>query len=369
MTRLGVAAALVNGQRVEGDVDVGTDGRVAAVGITPSGRSALAAPGFVDLQVNGFAGVDFLAADPDGYERAGRALAATGVTAYQPTFITSPVEVYDEALATAAALPPTPGGPRVLGVHLEGPFLAPARRGAHNADLLIRPDPDLLRRLLAAGPVTSVTLAPELPGALAMIADLVALGIVVSLGHSDADAEAAHAGFDAGASTVTHLFNAMPPFRHRAPGLAGVALARPDVVVQAIVDHVHLAPEATQVAWAAARGRFALVTDAVEAAGLPAGRHRLGDRDVNVADDGEVRLDDGTLAGSVLTMDRAVRNLVGLGVPVDEALAAASDVPAAVLGRAELGRLTPKAPADIVVLDDALAPVRTVVGGVEVFRS
>ncbi|MGH9120157.1 MAG: N-acetylglucosamine-6-phosphate deacetylase [Acidimicrobiales bacterium] len=366
MTRLGVAAALVNGQRVQGDVDVGADGRVAAVGVTPPARAGLAAPGFVDLQVNGFFGVDFLAADPDGYERAGRALAATGVTAYQPTFVTSPVEVYEAALATAAALPSTPGGPRVLGVHLEGPFLAPSRRGAHNADLLLPPDPALLRRLLAAGPVAYVTLAPELPGALALIADMVALGIVVSLGHSDADAAAAHAGFDAGATTVTHLFNAMPAFGHRTPGLAGAALARPDVVVQAIVDHVHLAPEATQVAWAAARGRFALVTDAIEAAGLLSGRHRLGDRKVTVAD-GEVRLDDGTLAGSVLTMDRAVRNLAGLGVPVDEALVAASEVPAGVLRRVDLGRLTPQAAADIVVLDDALAPVRTVVGGIEVF--
>ena len=367
MTRLGVAAALVDGRRVDGDVEVTEDGRVDAVGVAPAGRTGLAAPGFVDLQVNGFAGVDFLAADPDGYERAGRALAATGVTAYQPTFITSPVEVYQRALATAAALPDRPGGPRLLGVHLEGPFLSPARRGAHNPELLRAPDAELLRRLVGAGPVAYVTLAPELPGALALIGDLVALGLVVSLGHSDADAAAAHTGFDAGATTVTHLFNAMPAFGHRAPGLAGVALARRDVVVQAIVDGVHLAREAVTVAWGAAAGRFALVTDAMEAAGLPSGRHRLGDREVNVAD-GEVRLDDGTIAGSVLTMDQAVRNLVAIDVPVEDALLAASAVPAGVVRRSDLGRLTPQAAADVVVLDDALAPIRTVVGGIEVFR-
>jgi N-acetylglucosamine-6-phosphate deacetylase len=145
-----------------------------------------------------------------------------------------------------------------------------------------------------------------------------------------------------------------------------VALSRPDVVVQAIVDHVHLAPEVARLAWLAARGRFALVTDAVEAAGLPEGRHRLGDREVDVVD-GEVRLADGTLAGSVLTLDEAVRNLVGLGAPVDEALAAASTIPARLLGRDDVGTLAPGAVADVVVLGDALAPLRTLVGGNEVF--
>jgi N-acetylglucosamine-6-phosphate deacetylase len=248
--------------------------------------------------------------------------------------------------------------------------LSPRRKGAHSPDLLVDPDPELMTTLLAAGPVTHVTLAPELPGALDLIRELRARGVVVALGHSDADAATAHAGFDAGATTVTHLFNAMAPFSHRAPGLVGVALARPDVIVQAIVDNVHLAPEAVGVARAACPGRFALVTDAVEAAGLGPGRHRLGDRHV-VVEGGAVRLDDGTgtLAGSVLTMDQAVRNLVEVGASVEDALAAASTVPARVTGRTDLGRLAPGLPADAVVLDDGLMPVRTLVGGVEAFAA
>jgi N-acetylglucosamine-6-phosphate deacetylase len=190
--------------------------------------------------------------------------------------------------------------------------------------------------------------------------------VVVSLGHSDANADAAHRGFDAGASTVTHLFNAMAPFGHRAPGLAGVALGRADVAVQLIVDGVHLAPDTVLLAWRAARGRFVLVTDAIEAAGAGEGRHRLGSRVVDV-EGPAARLADGTLAGSVLTMDAAVRNLVGLGVSVGDALAAASAVPAAVVGRGDLGQLRPGGPADIVVLDDGLTPMRTLVDGVEVF--
>jgi N-acetylglucosamine-6-phosphate deacetylase len=269
-----------------------------------------------------------------------------------------------------AALPPPrkPSGARIAGIHMEGPFLAFDRRGAHNPDLLLPPDLELVADLIARGPVTYMTLAPELPDGTELVRELVARGVVVSLGHSDADAAAAHAGFDAGATTVTHLFNAMPPLRHRAPGLPGVAMARADVVVQAIVDGVHLAPEATRLAYAATKGRFALVTDAIGAAGLTDGTHRLGDREVFVAGN-EARLADGTLAGSVLTMDGAVRNLVELDVSVEDAVAAATSVPARVLRRPDLGRLTPGAVADVVVLDDGLRPIRTLVDGTEVFSA
>ncbi|MGH9243156.1 MAG: N-acetylglucosamine-6-phosphate deacetylase [Acidimicrobiales bacterium] len=366
--RLGVSRALVEGRLVSGDVEVGLDGAVGAVGVLPPGRYGTAVAGFVDLQVNGFAGVDFLAADGDGYEDAGRAMAATGVTAYQPTFITSPPEQYRRALATVASLGEATGGPRLLGVHLEGPFLSPARRGAHNPAFLRAPHAGLVEELLASGVVSYMTLAPELPGAVELIRKLVARGIVVSLGHSDASAAEAHTGFDAGATTVTHLFNAMPRLRHREPGLAGVALARNDVVVQAIVDNVHLAPETTLLAFRAAQGRFAVVTDAIEAAGLGSGRHRIGDREV-VVDGLEVRLADGTLAGSVLTMDAAVRNLIEVGVSLDDAVAAATAVPAGLVGRPDLGVLVPGAMADVVVLDDSLLPVRTLTGGVETFAA
>jgi N-acetylglucosamine-6-phosphate deacetylase len=359
---------VVDGRLVPGDVEL-TAGRVSAVGVAPPGRRGLAAPGFVDLQVNGFAGVDFLAADVDGYVRAGEALAATGVTAYQPTLITSSREAYRSALGVLgrpAGPEAPPAGPRRFGVHLEGPFLAPDRRGAHPGEHLRPPDPRLLDELLGWGPVTTMTLAPELPGAIDLVAALVGRGVVVSLGHSDATAAEAGAAFDAGARTVTHLFNAMRRFDHREPGLAGAALARPDVVVQAIVDGIHLAADTVRMAWRAAAGRFALVTDAIEAAGGLDGAHRLGSREVSVHGP-EVLLADGTLAGSVLTMDAALRNLVELGIPLEAAIGAATEVPAGVLGRADLGRLSVGSVADVVVLDDALVPRRTLVGGIEVF--
>src|SRR5919199_1176126 len=301
--RLGVRHALVAGGLIGGDVRV-EDGAVTEVGVQPAGRSGLAAPGFVDLQVNGFAGVDLLAAEPEDYATAGAALAATGVTAYLPTFITSPVESLERALATLAAARRErgEGEPRILGAHLEGPFLSPRWPGAHDPAHLRAPDPALAARLADAGPVALMTLAPELPGALALIDELTARGIVVSCGHSDADAAAAHAAFDRGARAITHLHNAHRRFAHRDPGLGGVALVRPDVTVQVIADGHHLAAEVTLGAWLAARERFSLVTDAMEAAGLGEGRYRLGDRVVEVAD-GTARLPDGTLAGSVLTMD------------------------------------------------------------------
>ena len=358
--KLGVEAALVDGRLVPGDVSV-DGGRIAAVGLERANGSGIAVPGFVDLQVNGFAGVDFLGADADGYATAGEALLETGVTAYLPTFITT-----EEADLVAAlrAVPAAWRGPRILGVHLEGPFLSPARLGTHGRDARRDPDSALLDRLLSAGPVRLMTLAPELPGALELIDLLHERGVTVSLGHSDADAAQAHAAFDRGVRTVTHVFNAMRPLAHRDPGIVGAALARPDVVVQAIVDGVHLDPDIVRVLWRVAGGRLALVTDATAGAGLGDGTYALGEIEIVVADD-VVRREDGVLAGSALTMIEAIRNLVAEDVPLARALEAASAVPARVLGLADVGHLTPGGPADVVVLDDALEVVRALVGGEE----
>ena len=225
--RLGVGAALVDGTLVPGDVEV-VDGEISAVGQSGSNGSGIASPGFVDLQVNGFAGVDFFSADTEGYRRAGRALIECGVTAYQPTFITSPEELLVAALAE---VPQNGAAPRVLGAHLEGPFISPDRLGTHPADARRDPDGALLERLLAAGPVSHVTLAPELPGALELVDLLRDRGVTVSCGHSDATAAEARQAFARGAKTVTHIFNAMRPFAAREPGLAGAALVADDVVV------------------------------------------------------------------------------------------------------------------------------------------
>jgi N-acetylglucosamine-6-phosphate deacetylase len=358
--RLGVEAALVGGAIVRGDVEV-VDGLIGGVGLASANGRGVAVPGFVDLQVNGFAGVDFLAADAGDYRSAGDAMLETGVTAYLPTFITAPE---DRLLAALHEVPDEPDGPRILGVHLEGPFLSPHRLGVHPLEARRDPDLELLTRLLAAGPVRLVTLAPELPGAHALVDRLVKEGVAVSCGHSDATAEEAHAAFDAGARTVTHLFNAMRPFRHRDPGIAGAALARDDVIVQVILDGVHLADETARVSWRAAAGRLALVTDAIAGTRLTDGAYRIGDRKVEIQN-GVARGPGGVLAGSTLTMDQAMRNLNALGASFEAAVGAATEVPARVLGRRDVGRLAVGVTADLVVLTDELEVERVLVGGSE----
>jgi N-acetylglucosamine-6-phosphate deacetylase len=362
--RLGVEAAIVDGQLVRGDVEIEA-GIVTAVGLEGDG-SGVAVPGFVDLQVNGFAGVDLARADTAGYARVGEALLETGTTAYQPTFISAPV---DDLVAAVRGIPEVDvgvGGPRILGGHVEGPFLSPARHGVHDPATFIAPDPGVLERLLDAGPVRQMTLAPELPGALALIDTLVARGVTASAGHTDASAAEAHLAFDRGVATVTHLFNAMRRSTPRDPGIALAALARADVTVQIIVDGHHVAPDTAVVAWRAAAGRLALVTDAAAAAGMGDGEFLLGGIVVSAAD-GVVRGPAGQLAGSALTMIDAVRNLHGLGASLEDAVAAASSVPARIAGRPDLGRLAPGSPADVVILDDRLEIRRVLVdGGVRV---
>jgi N-acetylglucosamine-6-phosphate deacetylase len=209
-----------------------------------------------------------------------------------------------------------------------------------------------------------VTLAPELPGAGALVETLLRHEIAVSCGHSDATADEANASFDAGVRTVTHLFNAMRPFRHRDPGIAGAALARDDVVVQIILDGVHLAPETASVVWRAAGGRVALVTDAIAGAGLADGEYRIAGLEIEVRN-GVARGPSGALAGSTLTMLEAVRNLHALGASLEDAVTAATEVPARVLRLPAVGRLAVGLPADVVVLTDELEIDRVLVDGRE----
>jgi N-acetylglucosamine-6-phosphate deacetylase len=356
--RLGVEAALVRGVLVPGDVDV-EDGVVVAVGLAGGTSGHVAVPGFVDLQVNGFGGVDFLAASTEDYAIAGEALLQAGVTAYQPTFITAAEQTLVDALR---ALPAKTAGPRILGAHLEGPFLSAERLGTHPHEHRRDPDLELLDRLLDVGRVAEMTLAPELPGADAVIRRLLERGVVVSAGHTNATATEANEAFDLGVSTVTHLLNAMRPFRSRDPGIVGVALTRPDVFVQLIVDGHHLAEETVRLVWAAAAGRLALVSDATAGALGNGGSYQLGDVSIEVAGGVPMR-EDGVLAGTVLTMIDAVRNLHALGIGFEDAVGAATAVPARIVGRPELGVLEPGGPADVVVLDDSLEIVRVLCAG------
>ena len=356
--RLGVEAALVRGELVLGDVEV-EDGAVVSVGLAGGTRGRVAVPGFVDLQVNGYAGVDFLSASTADYERAGTALLEGGVTAFQPTFITAPESAMLDALR---AMPANGSSPRVVGAHVEGPFLSPERLGTHPREHRRDPDLSLLDRQLDAGRVTSYTLAPELPGADVLIKRLLEREIVVSAGHTNATAAQAHTAFDLGVSTVSHLFNAMRPFRSRDPGIVGVALTRPDIYLQMIVDGHHLADETVRLIWAAAAGRVALVTDATAGANENPGSYQLGDIEIE-SSGGVVIREDGVFAGTVLTMIDAVRNLHSLGISFEDAVGAATSVPARILGRSDLGVLEPGGAADIVVLDERLEIVRVLCGG------
>jgi N-acetylglucosamine-6-phosphate deacetylase len=356
--RLGVEAALVGRTLVPGDVET-VDGRIAAYGLASPNGSGIATPGFVDLQVNGFAGIDFLEADAEGYKHASDALLETGVTAFLATFITAPEE---QLLAALQNVPRRFDGARVLGVHLEGPFVAPERLGIHPAGQRRDPDTELLERLVSAGPVRLVTLAPERPGAFDLIDLLRGRGITVSCGHSDASSDEATEAFNRGVRAVTHLFNAMRPFLHRDPGIAGAALARDDVVIQLILDGAHLAPETAQVVWRAAKGRVALVTDSFAGAGAVDGTYSLGGLEIEVRD-GVARGSNGSLAGTTIRMLDAVRNLHALGVPLADALDAATAVPARVIGAPSVGRLDVDQAADVVVLNDNLDIERVFVRG------
>jgi N-acetylglucosamine-6-phosphate deacetylase len=380
--RLGVSRALVDGELLPGDVEV-VDGRIAAVGLAGSAGRGIAAPGFVDLQVNGYAGVDFSTASGDEWRVAREALLCDGVTAFQPTFVTADLGEMRAAIARMPA-PDRPAatgsatdasvaapsarddgaGARIVGAHLEGPFLSPLRPGAHDPTALLSPDLAALDALLDAGPVSQVTLAPELPGALDPVDALVARGVTVSCGHTEADAAAAHLAFDRGATAVTHLFNAMRRPEARDPGIAYAALGRDDVFITLIVDGHHLADDTVRMAWRAAGERVVLISDAVAAAAAPDGDYTLGGAVRVHSTEGVVRDEAGSLAGSTLSMLAAVRNSHALGIPFAAALAAATEAPARMARRPDLGRLTPGAHADLLVLTDTLEIQRVLLQGV-----
>ena len=344
---------MVAGAWVAGDIEV-EDGVLTRVGLPSTGGGSVL-PGLVDLQVNGYGGVDVNAADADGARTALRALARDGVLHVQPTVITDAEDVVVRQLAMFRDLPPVAGGARVVGVHAEGPFLSPDHRGVHRPEHLRDPDRSILERFLAAGPLRTVTVAPELPGAIPFISWASRRGVIVQAGHSGADAATAYAAFDAGARAVTHLFNGMAHLQRREPGIVGAALARQDVAIQLIADDIHLARETATIALRVAEPRTMLVTDASSAAGAGDGTFTVGGFEVTVTD-GVPRLPDGTLAGSTVTLLQQVGRLVEHGWPVDRAANLASRQPARFFDLPpHAGELRVGGPADLVVVDEEFA--------------
>lgn len=324
-------------------------------------------PGFVDLQINGAAGCDFLLPTAEGLAAAEAHLAGTATVAYLPTLISAPEDRLRAALgffAERMAVRDRPGAPRILGVHLEGPFLSPERPGAHRPEHLRTPSVEWIGRLVEdfRGLIRIVTLAPELDGSLEVTRYLASEGIVSAVGHTNATFAEATAAFDAGACLATHLFNAMPPYHHREPGVVGAALADRRVTCSVVADLVHVHP-AVLVQVAALKGweRTALVTDAIAAAGAAQARVTLGDQTVTVTD-GAPRLAGGTLAGSILGMDRAVQNMAEAVGAWDTAVRMGSTTPARLLGL-EQGELRVGLRADLVILSEDQAVSAVVVGG------
>lgn len=351
-------------------------GRIAAIGADaeeaagPGARrldaeGLLVAPGFVDLQLNGAVGHDFTR-QPEAMWEVGSGLARFGVTAFLATVISPSPELAARSVAAwRAGPPPAHRGAVPIGLHLEGPYIAPARRGAHPEELLRPPSLAETAGWTVAAGVRLVTVAPELPGAPELISELSGRGVVVSLGHSDADVATARTGIEAGARYATHLFNAMPRLDPRSPGIAGAALVDDRVLVGLIADGVHLDPAVLMLAWrAAGPARISVVSDGIAALGLEGGGTQLAGRQLSV-EEGAARLPGGTLAGSICPLDQALRHLRGAtGASPAEVVATVTANPARLLGLGHgRGELCPGGRADLVLLDAELGVKATLVGG------
>lgn len=326
-------------------------------------ETGIVSPGLIDLQVNGADGAE-VGDDPEAIEQISRWLVRTGVTAWLPTVVTAAAAFYPGVFEAYRRVDPGIGA-TPLSLHLEGPFLAPARKGAHQLQYIESANDELFESWLTQDAIRLVTLAPERSGGLDRIRRLAERGIVVSLGHTDATFDEFSAGVDAGATKATHLFNAMSPMHHRQPGAMIAAMTDDRVTAGLIPDAIHAHPASVRLALRAkSPERIAVVSDMMSAIGLGPGTYELGGQTVQV-DGSTARLADGTLAGSVLTMDQAVRNLVSWAdVPVATALLMCTQVPADLIHDRSRGRLVAGARADLTLWSDQLEVAGTYVGGV-----
>jgi N-acetylglucosamine-6-phosphate deacetylase len=367
------AATILEGRLVLGDAVAGgrmsvANGWIDAVELDPAldKGGPLFAPGFVDVHVHGWGGHDAMG-DVGALDGMARALLGRGVTAFLPTAVTAPLDILERfADRVRAWQPAAPAdGAEPLGFNLEGPFLSDARRGAHDRNHLVAPAdvPDEWIDRIADG-LAVTTIAPELPGAADLIERLARRGVAVSLGHSAADLDTSRLGYARGARSTTHLFNGMPDIDHRSPGLAVAALEAEDVFVELIADGNHVHPALWPLmARLKSRDRLMLVSDALSLAGMGDGRIRVGGLEVEVIDGRATLAGTTTLAGSVIALDSAVRNLVAAGIGLPAAVAAASANPAALVGATDRGRIAVGCRADLIELDDALLVGRVMRSG------
>ncbi len=351
---------------------IGDDGRIADISSDPSVQSddTLTAA-FLDIHTHGAAGHDVMEATPGALTTVSRFLAARGVAHFLPTTVTAPVDATLrslQALAAAIEAPETPGAARPIGIHLEGPFLSHRKRGVHPAHLLQPASVELFDRFQVAssGHIRLLTLAPELPGAVDLIAHATASGVRVSVGHTDATSAQTFAAIEAGATSATHTFNAMRALDHREPGVLGTVLDQEQIYAEIIADGIHVRPELVRL-WLRHKGpdRAILVTDSISATGMGDGRYTLGGLDVEMTGD-TCRLagHPETLAGSVLTMDQAVSNLRSFtGAPLALATRLASHNPARMLGLDALTRIAPGEPANLNRFNVGGRLVATYIGG------
>lgn len=330
--------------------------------VNAGGRTVV--PGFVDVHIHGAGGHDVMEGTREALEIISATVAAHGTTSLVATTVTASEKETRDSVAgiahfilNASQYAARELSAEILGIHFEGPFISPARRGVHPAKWIVPPSRELLAQLLgeARGTAQILTLAPELPGALDLISTARQAGLVVSLGHTDATYEQAQAAIEAGASHAAHVFNAMRPFSHRGTGVIGAVLTSPKVSAELIADGVHVDEAAMRMlVELKTPERVILVSDGISATGMPDGKYQLGMFVVKVSG-GVARNTEGKLAGSTLTLDRALRNMVALGVPLSSALRMVTANPARQIGLGtRKGVLAPGADADLVFLDDQL---------------
>ena len=321
-------------------------------------------PGFIELQINGGFGLDFTS-QPDSIWDVAEKYPKFGVTTFLPTIITSPLETVAEAQSVVIK---DPGkdfvGACPLGLHVEGPFLNPIKKGTHSESLIRDPELGLVENWTLENGVRLVTLAPEKPHALEVIKELAGRGITVSAGHSNATYAEAMKGFEAGITYGTHIFNAQSPLHHREPGLVGALLSNKTIPVGIVPDGIHVHPAAIEIVWEIKGSQYlTLVTDALVGLGMPPGKYRFGDFDT-IVDETAARKPDGTLSGSILSEDKALRNFIQFtGASLEEVLPTLTAIPAQVINQSDRGKIEKGYVADLVMLDKDLQVVTTIAAG------